>query len=92
MPDGAELLVTGDGVHHQAYRVGDRTWGVQFHFEIDRAEIETWLTAFEATEDLAVTWGKPSDERCEPKPIGISPSIKTKAGACSSDSRSSRPR
>jgi GMP synthase (glutamine-hydrolysing) len=62
LPDGAELLVTGDGVHHQAYRVGDRTWGVQFHFEIDRAEIETWLTAFEATEDLAVTWGKPSDE------------------------------
>ena len=37
LPDGAELLVTGDGVHHQAYRVGDRTWGVQFHFEIDRA-------------------------------------------------------
>ena len=61
LPDGAELLVTGDGVHNQAYRVGDRTWGVQFHFEIDRAEIETWLTAFEATEDLAITWGKPSD-------------------------------
>ncbi len=43
---------------NQAYRIGDRTWGVQFHFEIDRAEIEFWLESFESTENLERTWGK----------------------------------
>ena len=58
LPEGAELLATGDAVALQAYRVGDVTWGVQWHFEIDREEIETWLDAFSAEADLLSTWGK----------------------------------
>jgi GMP synthase-like glutamine amidotransferase len=58
LPEGAELLATGDAVALQAYRVGDVTWGVQWHFEIDRGEIETWLDAFSAEADLLSTWGK----------------------------------
>ena len=27
----------------QAYRVGDRAWGIQFHAEVDSAAIEHWL-------------------------------------------------
>ena len=27
----------------QAYRIGDHAWGVQFHAEVTRAMIETWL-------------------------------------------------
>jgi GMP synthase-like glutamine amidotransferase len=62
LPPGAELLVTGDGVRNQAYRLNDRTWGVQYHFEIDGAEIESWLEAFARVGDLASEWGK-SNER-----------------------------
>jgi GMP synthase (glutamine-hydrolysing) len=58
LPEGAELLATGDAVALQAYRLGDVTWGVQWHFEIDRAEIETWLDAFSAEADLLADWGK----------------------------------
>jgi GMP synthase (glutamine-hydrolysing) len=61
LPDGATLLATGDDVVNQAYRVGDRTWGVQWHFEIDRAEVELWLDMFERADGpLESSWGKAS--------------------------------
>jgi GMP synthase (glutamine-hydrolysing) len=56
LPEGATVLGTGDDVHLQAFRIGDRAWGVQFHFEIDRAELELWLAA--AGEDVVRAWGK----------------------------------
>ncbi|MGZ6545015.1 MAG: type 1 glutamine amidotransferase [Actinomycetota bacterium] len=62
LPVGADLLATGDRVRHQAFRVGDRAWGVQWHFEIDRAELECWLDAFGAEGDLLEEWGKSPDE------------------------------
>lgn len=43
VPDGAEQLATGDEIAAQAFRVGDRAWATQFHFEIDRPEIELWI-------------------------------------------------
>ena len=58
LPEGAELLATGDQVRLQAYRVNDVTWGVQWHFEIDRAEIDHWLDVFGREGDLAAEWGK----------------------------------
>jgi GMP synthase (glutamine-hydrolysing) len=61
LPEGATLLATGDRVANQAYRVGDRTWGIQWHFEIDRPEIEMWLGSFEQADGgLESTWGKAS--------------------------------
>jgi GMP synthase (glutamine-hydrolysing) len=57
-PDGARLLATGDGVPHQAYRVGDIAWATQFHAEVDGAEAEMWVTEASATEDLDQEWGK----------------------------------
>jgi GMP synthase (glutamine-hydrolysing) len=56
LPDGAELLASGDRVATQAYRVGERAWGMQFHFEIDGPEIELWLR--EAGPDIEATWGR----------------------------------
>jgi GMP synthase-like glutamine amidotransferase len=56
LPPGAELLATGDDVAHQAYRVGDTTWATQFHFEIDRAEIELWTG--EVADTVEADWGK----------------------------------
>ena len=58
LPDDSTLLVSGDGVPYQAYRVGDRTWGIQFHLEIDDDEIELWLDEYEKEGDLLADWGK----------------------------------
>jgi len=55
LPEGATVLGTGDDVHLQAFRIGDRAWGTQFHFEVDRAEVEQWLEA--AGEDVVREWG-----------------------------------
>jgi len=62
LPSEAILLATGDAVPNQAFRVGDRTWGTQFHFEIDEPEIVLWLTAFAEEGDLVSAWGKTSEQ------------------------------
>jgi GMP synthase (glutamine-hydrolysing) len=59
-PEGATILGTGDEVHLQAFRIGDRAWGMQFHFAIDRAELGIWLEA--AGEDVVRAWGKSTAE------------------------------
>ena len=58
LPAGATILGTGDDVHLQAFRIGELAWGLQFHFEIDRSELEIWLEA--AGEDVVRAWGKTS--------------------------------
>lgn len=62
LPEGATLLVAGDRVANQAFRVGDRTWGVQFHLEVDSAEVEAWLREYAKIADLLETWGKSNDD------------------------------
>jgi GMP synthase (glutamine-hydrolysing) len=63
LPDGATLLATGDHVETQAFRYGETSWGLQFHFEVDRAEVELWLEA--AGEDVVRSWGKTSRQILE---------------------------
>lgn len=59
LPAGATLLATGDRVANQAYRVGDVTWGLQFHLELVRDEMELWLDTFEKADGpLESSWGK----------------------------------
>ncbi|MGQ0668948.1 MAG: type 1 glutamine amidotransferase [Actinomycetota bacterium] len=60
LSDGAVLLGTGDHVRVQAFRVGERAWGLQFHFEVDRDELEMWLS--DADDGLKEAWGKSADE------------------------------
>jgi GMP synthase (glutamine-hydrolysing) len=62
LPDDAELLATGDRVTNQAFRVGPAAWGVQFHFEIDAAEIDLWLEEFAKQGDLERDWGKSAEQ------------------------------
>lgn len=58
VPAGAVQLVESDDVPNQAFRYGDRTYGLQFHLEVDRAMIERWLRVpdnleqIEALEDV----------------------------------------
>lgn len=42
LPDGAELLAA-NGAARQAYRLGDRTWAVQFHPEVTRTMLDFWF-------------------------------------------------
>ncbi|SCG48442.1 type 1 glutamine amidotransferase [Micromonospora coxensis] len=42
LPRGATLLAASTRYPHQAFRLGDRAWGLQFHIECDTAMIADW--------------------------------------------------
>jgi GMP synthase-like glutamine amidotransferase len=42
LPPGGTLLATSTAAR-QAYRIADHAWGVQFHAEVTRDMVETWL-------------------------------------------------
>jgi GMP synthase-like glutamine amidotransferase len=42
LPPGAALLAASEAAR-QAYRLGDRVWGFQFHAEVDRRMLDHWL-------------------------------------------------
>ncbi len=43
LPVGAVLLASTPDCSHQAYRIGERAWAVQFHPEIDAGIMATWI-------------------------------------------------
>lgn len=67
LPPGAVLLATGTGYPHQAFRVGEKAWGLQFHIECTADVVRGWAAADgltgrlgpeldEAEENMAVVW------------------------------------
>lgn len=58
LPPGAEPLASGDRIPVQAYRVGALAWATQFHFEIDAAELDLWVSEASHLMDLEEVWGK----------------------------------
>jgi GMP synthase (glutamine-hydrolysing) len=58
LPAGAELLMEGENVPVQAFRVGETAYGVQFHFEVTPEIVATWC---DETPDLEATWGRSKD-------------------------------
>lgn len=42
LPPGATLLMSGTAYENQAFRIGDRAWGLQFHVESDEAVVRAW--------------------------------------------------
>ncbi len=42
IPDGGVLLATSTACPHQAFRVGDSAWGLQFHPEVTEPIIRDW--------------------------------------------------
>jgi GMP synthase (glutamine-hydrolysing) len=60
LPAGAELLASGDDVPIQAFALGARAWGVQFHFEVDAEGVEAWLRVAEPT--LSRVWTRTANE------------------------------
>jgi GMP synthase (glutamine-hydrolysing) len=59
LPDGAELLYESDLSGVQAFKVGDRAYATQFHFEVTEREIESWC---DETPDLESVWGVTKDD------------------------------
>ncbi len=45
-PPGATLLAANDRYRSQAFRSGDRAWGLQFHLEVDSRAVAAFLDAF----------------------------------------------
>jgi len=43
LPDGAALLASSKACKVQAFKLGMRTYGFQYHFESDRADIDSFL-------------------------------------------------
>ena len=59
LPEGAELLYTSADIAVQAFKAGERAYGVQFHFEVTTTEISNWC---DATPDLETEWGTSKGE------------------------------
>lgn len=53
LPDGAVHLARSRACANQAFRFGDRTYGLQFHLEVDQPLIERWLCVPEHRDELA---------------------------------------
>ena len=51
LPIGAVLLAASSRYPHQAFRLGDRAWGLQFHIECDVEMIIGWARSDAATLD-----------------------------------------
>lgn len=46
LPEGAVHLAHNDAATNQAFRLGRATYGIQFHFEVDRPYVERWNAVF----------------------------------------------
>jgi GMP synthase-like glutamine amidotransferase len=49
-PDGSAILARSP-VCDQAYRVGERAWGIQFHAEVTAADARKWIADYRTDED-----------------------------------------
>lgn len=58
LPPGAVALARSKTVL-QAYRIGDRAWGIQFHAEVSAQDAEKWILDYHSDEDavaLGLDW------------------------------------
>lgn len=53
LPDGAVHLASSQACGNQAFRVGDKVYGFQFHLEVDQPLIERWLNVPVHREELS---------------------------------------
>ncbi len=47
IPNGAKLIVTSSPISHQAFRYGERVYGLQFHLEVTEQMIREWMETYE---------------------------------------------
>ena len=66
-PEGAVILARTP-VCPQAYRIGDRVWGIQFHAEVTAADLSHWIDDYESDEDAVRIGVDPERLRAETEP------------------------
>ena len=57
IPEGAVHLASTAGCSNQAFRFGERVYGLQFHLEVDEPMIERWLNVPGHVAEIAETCG-----------------------------------
>jgi GMP synthase (glutamine-hydrolysing) len=67
LPDGAVRLAESDACPVQAFRVGERAWGVQFHPEAGAGRLERWDEAALAEAGLDLRALRAEAEQAEPE-------------------------
>jgi GMP synthase-like glutamine amidotransferase len=55
LPPGTTLLMSSPRYPHQAFRVGERAWGLQFHVECDAGMVTRWAAGADREDVLART-------------------------------------
>lgn len=65
IPREGILLATSQACHHQAFRMGDNAWGLQFHPEVTEQIIHAWCAAgqftIQQTEELVARFNSVAD-------------------------------
>jgi GMP synthase-like glutamine amidotransferase len=61
LPPRAVQLASSTAYEQQAFRIGDRAWGLQFHLEVDQVAVEAFLATF--GDDLRALSITPDDLR-----------------------------
>jgi GMP synthase-like glutamine amidotransferase len=65
IPAGGELLATSAACPHQAFRVGDYAWGLQFHPEVTESIIRDWCawdsSTSAKTDELLASFSRESE-------------------------------
>jgi GMP synthase (glutamine-hydrolysing) len=51
LPPGEATILARSPVCSQAYRIGDRVWGIQFHAEVTAADARRWVDDYRSDED-----------------------------------------
>jgi len=51
-PDGAKILAKSAETPNQAFRIGNSVFATQFHLEVDRPMLDTWLAVPDMAADL----------------------------------------
>ena len=79
LPPGAVLLYSGTGYPHQAFRVGARSWGLQFHIEVTAADLRGWARA------EGVWPGEPDESSRDPSGPAVPPGLARRLGPALDD-------
>ncbi|MSX02186.1 MAG: type 1 glutamine amidotransferase [Actinobacteria bacterium] len=62
LPDGAVLLASSPAAPHQAFRVGEVAYGIQFHLEVTPEMVRQWSAVPEYGAALSATLGEEGGE------------------------------
>lgn len=57
IPQAGVLLATGSACPHQAFRIGENAYGLQFHIEITGQDIAAWCQAYACSDPLSAESG-----------------------------------